>query len=351
MCKEQGLAQRGHAMHGIRVLPVEDIRELIKKVGLKEFMLKLLDQLEKDYSRWDEFYKTPRHASYYPQGVIELMPITDKNYYAFKLVNGHPDNPKVHKLTVIATGMLAVASTGYPILISEMTILTAIRTGVTSAMASKYLVKKNVKNFGIIGTGAQSEFQAIAHHYILGVKEIYYFDIDPHAMEKFAANLKPLGLNLHPCKDAKSVVEKCDIVTTATAENGYHKVILESWVKPGTHINAIGGDSPGKTELDPALVRKCKIYVENFEQTKVEGEIQLLKPPKIFAELWELVTKKKEGRKTDEEITLYDSVGFAIEDYSILRLIYALSEEYKLGHLMGMIPDAKDPKDLFSFLK
>ncbi len=332
----------------VRVITIEDLRQLIKKVTLKTFMLQLIERLEKDYSRWHEFDKSPRHATHYPQGVIELMPISDKEYYSFKLVNGHPDNPKEGYLTVVAIGVLSTASNGYPVLISEMTLLTAIRTAATSALASKWMAKKPVNHFGIIGTGAQSEFQTLAHHFSLGVSEIFYFDLDPKAMEKFAKNLKPYNLKLHPCKNAQSVAEQSDIVTTATAEKGRQKVILGSWVKPGTHINGIGGDCPGKTELDPSLVEKSKIVIEQFAQSKIEGEIQQLGEGRVFTELWEVVTKKKKVRTSDQEITLFDSVGFALEDYSTLRLTHLLAKEHGIGHMLDMVPDVSDPKNLFS---
>lgn len=337
-------------MTGVRVLEVSDVRSIVKTVGLKEFMTRLYKNMERDLPRWDEFDKTPRHASFYEQGVIELMPITDKDYYAFKLVNGHPNNPKKHKLTIVATGMLATPSDGFPILITEMTLLTALRTAVTSAIASTYLAKKREKTFGIIGNGAQSEFQVLAHHYFLGMKEIYYFDIDPKAMKKFGANLQEMGLNLHPCRSAKEVVERSSLVTTATAEKGHHKVVHNEWVEPGMHINGIGGDCPGKTEIDVRLVERAKIVVENFEQTRVEGEIQQLKDQKVHAELWELVSGEKKGRESDKEITLFDSVGFAIEDYSIIRLVYDYAQEHGLGRLMEMVPTTKDPKNLFHLI-
>lgn len=334
----------------VRVITVEDLKQLLHKVTLKTFFLKLIEQLKSDYSRWNEFQKSPRHAIYYPQGVIELMPISDKEYYTFKCVNGHPENTKQNKQTVIGTGQLSLTANGYPLLISEMTILTAFRTAAVSALCSQYLARKDAKTFGIIGTGAQSEFQTLAHHFGLGIHEIYYFDTDPHAMEKFAHNLKPFKLQLHPCRDGKSVVEKSDIITTATAQPGHHQIIHADWVKKGCHINKIGGDSPGKTELDPSLIAICKIVVQLIEQTKVEGEIQQLHDSKVYAELWELVTGKKKGRESTDEITLFDSVGFALEDYSALRLIYRLAEEYNLGHKLDMIPNTPDPKNLFGVL-
>jgi ornithine cyclodeaminase len=334
----------------VRVVTVEDIDQLLKKVTLKTFYLKLIERLKSDYSRWHEFDKSPRHATHVPGGVIELMPIADKAYYSFKYVNGHPNNTKQQKQTVVATGQLSLVETGYPVLISEMTVLTALRTAATSALVSQYLARRNAKTFGIIGCGAQSEFQVLAHHYGLDLHEIYYYDTDARAMEKFAANLKPYRLRMHPCTDGRSIVEKCDIVTTATAQKGRHKIVETDWVKRGCHLNKIGGDTPGKTELEASLVERCKIVVELLEQTRVEGEIQQVQNPQVYAAIWELVTGKKKGRESDEEITLFDSVGFALEDYSILRLVHQLTEEYHLGHKLDMVPHTPDPKNLFGVI-
>lgn len=334
----------------VRVLTVEDVKHLLHKVTLKTFFLQLIDALKSDYSRWHEFQKSPRHATHVPNGVIELMPICDKQYYSFKYVNGHPNNIKHQKQTVVAIGQLSDVETGYPLLISEMTFLTAIRTAATSALCSQYLARKDAKTFGIIGTGAQSEFQTLAHYFSLGIDEIFYFDIDPNAMKKFAANLKPYPLKLLSCKDAKEVAYASDILTTATAQKGHQKIIHTDWVKKGCHINGIGGDTPGKTELEPSLLLSSKIVVEQMEQSLIEGEIQQLKSKLPYAEIWELATGKKKGRESSEEITLFDSVGFALEDYSILRLAHKLSEEKNIGRKLDLIPDTPDPKDLFGAL-
>jgi ornithine cyclodeaminase len=190
----------------------------------------------------------------------------------------------------------------------------------------------------------------LAHHFALGVRDVFYFDTDPHAMEKFAKNLKPFNLHLIRCKEGREVVEQSDIVTTATAQKGHHQIVCAPWVKKGTHINKIGGDSPGKTELDLAVVQEAKIVVQLLEQTKLEGEIQQLHHKKIYAELWEIVSGKKKGRESNDEITLFDSVGFALEDYSALRLVWRLANEHRIGHQLDMIPDTPDPKNLFGVI-
>lgn len=335
----------------IRVLTAADIKKLLKEVSLRRFFLELIEQLRSDFARWQEFDKTPRLATHYPEGVIELMPISDAHFFAFKYVNGHPNNTKLHLQTVVATGQLSSAISGYPLMISEMTILTALRTAATSALASQYLARKTAKTFGIIGTGAQSEFQVLAHHFALGLEKVFYFDIDPQAMEKFANNLQSFPLELIPCKEGREVAEKSDLITTATAQKGRHQILLSSWLKKGQHLNKIGGDCPGKTELDPQILPHTKIVVELLEQTKIEGEIQQMKNASVYAELWEIISNHKKGRVLDDEITLFDSVGFALEDYSVLRLVHKLADEHQIGHLLDMIPTIQDPKNLFGAIR
>jgi ornithine cyclodeaminase len=334
----------------VRVITISDIKKLIAKVGLQNFFCQLIDELDKQYGRWELFEKSARHAVHLDQGVIELMPICDDEFYTFKYVNGHPGNTKLNKLTVVALGLLSDKKTGYPMMISEMTLLTALRTAATSALAAKYLAKKDSKTIGIIGTGAQSEFQVLAQKAVFDIKTVKYFDLDSHAMKKFHHNLRDTGLELIACTDGPSVIENVDIITTATASKKQAQIIHANNIYPGLHINGIGGDSPGKTELDETILSKAKVVVEFFPQSKIEGEIQNSSQP-IYAELWEIVTGKKKGRESNQEITLFDSVGFAIEDFAVLKLIHALAEKYHVGTTMDLIPDLEHPKDLFGLLQ
>jgi ornithine cyclodeaminase len=163
-----------------------------------------------------------------------------------------------------------------------------------------------------------------------------------------------LGLTLTPCKSAAEAVDGTHLVTVATAARGHIDALPDSAVKPGLHINGIGGDSPGKTELALATVKRAKIFVEYLPQTLVEGEIQRLTPEErkthVKGEIWELVTKQKKGRESPNDITLYDAVGFALEDFSTLRLVYDLSTRYKIGTPLSLLPELPDPKDLISLL-
>ncbi len=339
----------------MRVLEIKDIRALVNRLGLKNFFLALCQNLTEDFSAWNDFQKSSRHAVYVENGVIELMPVGGKQLYSFKYVNGHPLNPRQNKLSVIAVGLLADVATGYPLMISEMTLLTAIRTAATAALASHYLAKPHSKKLAIIGCGAQSEFQVLAHDALFNLEEVRYFDLDRYAMERFAKNLAGHPFKLIPAKNTHEAIHGVDIIITATAAPGKQKVLELAWLEPGQHICGIGGDSPEKTELDPEILRNSKVVVEYFPQTSHEGEIQNLGDEAkkfVYAELWEIFSKKKVGRINDHEITVYDCVGFALEDYSVLRLVYAFASQYQVGSELHLIPeDLKDCKDLFGLLR
>lgn len=341
----------------VRIITLDDVKNLIRKMTLEKFFSQLIERLELTFSRWDEFEKIPRVASTVEKGILELMPFWGKDYYSVKYVNGHPHNPKDNKQAIVGIGILADVATGYPLMISEMTLLTALRTAATAALASKYLAKLNSRTFAIIGTGAQSEFQVIAHKILFDIQTINYFDIDPNAMGKFAKNLLPYGFDLQQKENAESSVKNADIITTLTAAGKQSKILKEEilkeeWIKPGMSINVIGGDCPDKMELDPKILEQSKIVIEFLEQSKSkeEGEIQDYNSINIYAELWELSQGKKLGRTSDDEIFVFDSMGFALEDYVILRLVYSLAEDFHVGHMLDMVPESRNPNDLFGLL-
>ena len=317
-------------------------------------MRDLIDALRRDYARWDEFDKIPRPGMKAPDGIMELMPICDSTYYTYKYVNCHPMNPLQGKQTVVATGQLATVDTGYPLMISEMTIMTAIRTAANSALAADLMARSDATVLGMIGTGAQSEFQVRALCLVRGITSVRYFDTDPEAMKKFAGNMAESGLELIACESAEEVTEGADIITVCTARYEHLDILKNDWVKPGVHINAIGGDSPGKTELELSILPRARVVVEYFDQAIHEGEIQRLDETEarqlVYAELTELVNSTKAGRENAEDITLFDSVGIGLEDYSVLRLSYELALAYNIGPEIELIPPISDPKDLYAAL-
>ncbi|MGR9014182.1 MAG: ornithine cyclodeaminase [Gammaproteobacteria bacterium] len=335
----------------MKILTVADIRELIQIIGLENFFKRVITALEEDFGCWSEFMLSPRHGSYYPQGVIELMPCAGQQLYAFKYVNGYPGNPLKGKLNVVAIGVLSDADSGYPLMISEMTLLTACRTAATGVLAGKYLARDDAKTLAIIGTGAQAEFQVLAFAGFFRLKDVRFFDTDPQAMVKFSRNLAGQKFSLIPCHSIVEAVRHADIVITATAAKKWQSLFEFEDISPGAFIYAIGGDNPGKTELSAELLKRVKLVVEYKPQTLVEGEVQQCAADLIYAELWELVCKKKPGRQDNQEVTLFDSVGFALEDYAILRVVYELAKEHQLGTESALIPELKDPKNLFGLLR
>ncbi|MBA5760960.1 ornithine cyclodeaminase [Vibrio sp. 404] len=333
-------------------LDVNALSTLVKTQGCESFMQGLLGYMEQDFSRWPEFDKSARTAAHSDVGVIELMPIADHINYGFKFVNGHPSNPTHGLSTVMAFGALADVATGYPRLVCEMTISTALRTAVTSVMAAKALANSNPSSMGLIGCGAQSEFQAVAFHKILGIKELRIFDIDSAAMDKLANHLLAYPeLTVIAASSAKECVKGADIVTTVTADKAYATILTPDMVEPGMHINGVGGDCPGKTELHIDVLRAGKIFVEHEPQTRVEGDIQQLPAEHKVNALWEVIAGKAQGRDSQDQITIFDSVGFALEDLAVLRYVYDLATELKMGETIELVPQMANPKDLFGLMK
>jgi ornithine cyclodeaminase len=334
----------------VMIIDAPTLATFLARVGIEPFLRELADRIEGDFARWPEFEKSPRLASHSKVGVLELMPSADADWFSFKLVNGHPGNPNQGLLTVTAIGMLADVATGYPQLISEMTVLTALRTAATSALAARHLANRGAKTMALIGTGAQGEFQALAFKACLGIRTIRYYDIDRGAMLKFARNLTARGIELIACKSIAEAVKGAEIVTTATAIKGSQSVLTDALIDNGIHINAIGGDCPGKTELDPILMARARIFVEYLPQTRIEGDIQRLGSEGQATELWEVIAGRLSGRTSREEITIFDSVGFAIEDYSTLRYVYAKARVLGVGGDTALIPRPPNPKDLFGYV-
>ncbi|API86331.1 ornithine cyclodeaminase [Francisella uliginis] len=338
----------------MRILSVQDMARIVEKHGFNNFIKDLVNYTKEDFVRWSEFDKSPRYAAHVPGGVLELMPTADNKLFTYKCVNGHPANPFDGKQTVVATGQLNEIKYGYPLLISEMTVLTALRTAAATVMATDYLARKDSKTMALIGTGAQSEFQTLAHKLIRPIETVKYYDTDSEAMKKYANNMKDVDLEFIACDSAKEACQDADIIVVCTACKLHAVVIENDWVKEGVHISGLGGDCPGKTELDMSILFRGKVVVEYKEQSMIEGEIQNLSPQEVekvlHAEVWEILTGKKKGRESDDEITIYDSVGFAVEDFSALRLTLDLAEKYDIGSQMDMVPPIKDPKNLFSAL-
>ncbi len=329
---------------------VDHMMKLVLDIGIERFMVELAAEIEADFRRWESFDKTPRVASHSREGVIELMPTSDGEVYGFKYVNGHPANIRDGRQTVTAFGVLADVATGYPVLLTEMTILTALRTAATSAMAAKHLAPKGARTMAMIGNGAQAEFQALAFKALLGVDRLRLYDVDRGASAKCVRNLARFGLDMTICNSVEEAMEGAAIVTTVTADKQFATILTDNMVGAGIHINAVGGDCPGKTELHADILRRSDIFVEYPPQTRIEGEIQQLAPDHPVTELWQVITGQAPGRTSTRQITLFDSVGFAIEDFSALRYVRAQVARTGLCEELDLLADPDEPRDLFGML-
>ncbi|MES2957328.1 MAG: ornithine cyclodeaminase [Pseudomonadota bacterium] len=333
---------------------VADIQRLVHSVGVAHFIERLADEIEADYARWPEFEKSARVASHSEGGVIELMPTSDGRFYSFKYVNGHPKNTAAGLLTVTAFGVLADVETGYPLLLSELTVTTALRTAAMSALAARHLARPGSRSMALIGNGAQSEFQAIAFHRLLGIRELRLFDVDGAATAKLERNLRALpelaDLAIVCCTSTAHAVRGADIVTTVTADKRNAVILEPAMIEPGMHLNAVGGDCPGKTELhaDILLRRDARVIVEYEPQSRIEGEIQQLPADFVVTEFADIVCGEQPGRLTAQDVTVFDSVGFALEDYSALRFLHTLLGEQRGARTqIDLVPQLDDPKNLF----
>ncbi|QIL43025.1 ornithine cyclodeaminase [Acidovorax sp. HDW3] len=336
-----------------RLLDLPTLAQLVRNVGPADFLRQLAAQIEADFQRWPAFEKNARLAHHCAQGVIELMPISDGARYSFKFVNGHPGNPAQGLPTVMAFGVLADMATGTPLLLAEATLLTALRTAATSALAARVLARPDSRCMALIGNGAQGEFQALAFHTLLGITQLRLYDPDPQASAKLQRNLAALGLPVHITLAASidEAIAGADIITTATAAKAHAALFGTAQLTPGQHLNAIGGDCPGKTELPPEVLRAARIFVEYAPQTRIEGEIQQLPAEHPVTELWQVLSGQAPGRQSAADITLFDSVGFALEDHAALCLVQRLAQEWQLGHDIALVPSAGGPKDLFRALR
>ena len=333
---------------------VSDLQRLLSVIGPGVFIERLARRIEDDYRRWGAFEKSARVASHSALGVIELMPTSDGRLYSFKYVNGHPRNTEAGLLTVTAFGVLADVATGYPLLLSELTLSTALRTAAMSALAARWLARPGARCMALIGNGAQSEFQALAFCHLLGVDELRLFDVDGAATAKLRRNLSLISETAAARVVAtSSVAEACrgaDIVTTVTADKRRAVVLTPPLVAAGMHLNAVGGDCPGKTELHPDVLRRAdaRVVVEFEPQSRVEGEVQQMAADFPVVEFADVVRGLAPGRRSGDEVTIFDSVGFALEDYSTLCLLHELLQQHpELRRRIDLIPDLDDPKDLY----
>jgi ornithine cyclodeaminase len=335
-----------------RYLDVSAVSKLVQTIGLNQVISDMAGYIVADYKRWDAFEKSARTANHTSNGVVELMPVSDQAHFSFKYVNGHPSNIEKGLSTVMAFGVLSEMDTGKPLLLSEMTLTTAIRTAATSAVVARHAAKKNCKIMAVIGCGAQSEFQIIAFRAMMGIKEFHVYDRDEKSIHKLRQNLSIFeDIEIRAATSIEEAVKMVDIITTVTADKKIAALLTPSMLKKGVHINAVGGDCPGKTEIPPEILKNSRVIVEYEPQTRIEGDIQQMPSDFPVIELWKVFMGKEVGRQNEDQITVFDSVGFALEDFSALRYLNDIAIKQNAGTTIDLMPTLADPKNLYALLQ
>jgi alanine dehydrogenase len=261
------------------------------------------------------------------QGDFRAMPAYVDGAAGVKWVSVYPDNWRQSLPSIVATIILCDPSTGYPLAIMDATYITNIRTGAAGGVAVKYLARKDSTIIGFVGAGVQAKTQLLAIIEVLPqIKEVKVFDLDRDISQKYVDEMTAkLGINIHPVETIQDATEADIIVTTTPSRK---PVVKKQYIKPGTHINAIGADAKGKQELEADLLRSGKIIVDDIEQASHSGEINvplsggIIKIEDIYGTLGEVVANVKKGREDNEEITIFDSTGLAIEDVVCAKIVY-----------------------------
>ena len=314
------------------ILNQKQIKNIIPLSKIKE-VINCVEKAFYDYGN-KNVQMPPKTYLYFKEynGDLRIMPAFSPQLKlaGTKIVNVHPDNPKKGLLTVMAVILLNDAKNGLPIALLDGTYITGMRTGAAGAVAAKYLARKDSRTLGVVGSGQQAIYQIAAITKVKNIKEIFVFDVNQKAIQKLQRILNKEKIKIKGAL-LKEVCQKDILVTTTPSRK---PIVKKEWILPGTHINAIGADAEDKEELDPEILRKGKIVIDDWAQASHSGEINvplkkgIISKKNIYAYLGEIVAKKKPGRKNDKEITIFDSTGLAIQDLYTADLVYKKVKKY-----------------------
>jgi alanine dehydrogenase len=278
-------------------------------------------------------------------GDIRIMPcsIRDRNEAGVKIVNVHPDNPLKHDLpTVMAIIELVDPETGFPLAIMDGTWITNMRTGAAGGVATKYLARKNSHTLGIVGAGKQACTQLMALNEVMNIKKAKVFCRTCADRIKFAENASELyGIEVEAVETPREAVENVDVVVTSTPVRD--PVIKAEWISKGTHINAVGADAPGKQELETKLTVNAKVIIDCWNQARHSGEINvpvsegLIDRDDIQATIGNVIIGKKPGRTSDDDVTIFDSTGLAVQDIVTAWKIYEKALDNDIGRKINFL--------------
>ncbi len=270
-------------------------------------------------------------------GDLRTMPayLEEQDITGVKIVNVHPDNPQKGLPTVMALVILNSTETGAPIAIMDGTHLTNMRTGAAGGVAVKYLARKNSGTVGFVGSGNQAKTQLLGINEVIDIEKVMVTSVSGKSDLEFKTDMeKRLDCDVVLKKSVREVCN-CDILVTTTPSR--EPVVKSEWISEGTHINAIGADAPGKEELDPAILKRAKVVVDDIPQASHSGEVnvpiskKLLSVKDICCEIGEVIAGRKKARTGDSDITVFDSTGLAIQDVATADMVYRKALAKKIG--------------------
>jgi alanine dehydrogenase len=278
-------------------------------------------------------------------GDIRVMPswVDTMNISGVKIVNVHPNNPKKHLRSVMATLLMIDPKTGAPIAIMDATHITLTRTGAASGIASKYLAREDAKVLGLVGNGMQAWTQLEGITMVRPITNVLLYDAKPAVSKEFVKHFAPKykGIEFTICKTLEECCRGADVLSTQTPVRS--PIVKADWIKPGTHINAMGADAQGKEELEPELLKKSKVIIDDLAQTTHSGEINvpwskgLITEKDIWGEIGKVVAGLKPGRTSDEDITIFDSTGLGVQDLVVGAQIYKIAKAKGLGKYFELV--------------
>ncbi len=279
------------------------------------------------------------------RGDLRIMPcfIRGMNESGVKCVNVHPDNPRKHDLpTVMAIIELVDPKTGFPISIMDGTWVTNMRTGAAAGVATKYLARDNSEVLGLVGAGVQALTGFEAINEVMDIKEVRVSCRTCKTREQFANYItETYEIEAKATETIKEAVIGSDVLLTTTPSR--EPIVKSKWISPGTHINAMGADAPGKEELDSHVFYKSKLFIDCWNQASHSGEINIpvaegiLRESNVQGTLGSVITGDIPGRTSDEDITIFDSTGLAVQDIVTAWNIYQKALNKGIGQKMNFL--------------
>lgn len=342
------------------VITARDIKTIVQETGLNQLMDMTIQRLTENLTSFDtNTTQTPARDGFnYQQpheGLIEWMPIYQRGSpVTIKLVGYHPNNPTdCHLPTILSTAMRLDTRSGHVVSIADTTFLTALRTGAASAVASRVLAAQHSKTIGLIGAGAQAITQIHALSRVFAIEDVLVYDSDPASMADFTQRLAltgPPGFTVHST-DLDAVCRSADIICTSTSVAvGEGPVFSDAGLKPWIHVNAVGSDFPGKTEVPLSLLQRALVCPDFLAQAQQEGECQQLATEAIGPDLVTLLKYPQRYSSCREQPTVFDSTGWALEDSVAMDLILELAQALNCGTELELANTPLDPKSPYGFL-